>query len=147
MSTPVASDHTDSYALILPEGVKMTAPQLFDLMFVRYPKPLYLLLRLRNWLVKPFHIRTGESFRHCLLSQNDTQVVLGKTNTHLDFQVILQCTFPSPCREKIGITTHVQFHNHTGKIYFSLIRPFHRCICQYLLHRSAQIKKKEMNML
>ena len=38
---------------------------------------------------------------------------------------------------RISISTAVQYHNRLGRIYFALIRPFHRIIIRRMLRRIA----------
>ena len=76
--------------------------------------------------------------------QSEERMVLGKPNSHLTFQVQLECDTPDNLTQcqSIRITTSVKFHNTLGKIYFFFIRPFHCLICKSLLKRAARLWEK-----
>ncbi|WP_307759574.1 DUF2867 domain-containing protein [uncultured Mediterranea sp.] len=134
------ADYTDTYATTVRNARRMTAPDLFHLMFVRYPKPVQYLLRLRDWLVKPFGLQAGGGFTDLIQEQNEENVVFGKQDKHLAFEVRLTCPPPDTYKQSqlIQITTSVQFHNTLGRVYFFFIRPFHHLICRSLLKRAAR---------
>lgn len=134
------ADYTDTYTTTVRNARCMTAPDLFRLMFVRYPKPVQYLLRLRNRLVKPFGLKAGGGFTDLIQEQNEENVVFGKQDKHLTFEVRLTCAPPDTYKQcqAIQITTSVQFHNTLGRVYFFFIRPFHCLICRSLLKRAAR---------
>lgn len=134
------ADYTDTYTTTVRNARCMTAPDLFRLMFVHYPKPVQYLLRLRDWLVKPFGLQARGGFTDLIQEQNEENVVFGKQDKHLAFEVRLTCSPPDAYKQcqTIQITTSVQFHNTLGRIYFFFIRPFHRLICRSLLKRAAR---------
>lgn len=134
------ADYIDTYVATVQNACKMTARDLFRLMFVYYPKLVLYLLRLRDWLVKPFGLQGGGGFTDLVRKEDDERFVLGKSDKHLDFNVILQCDAPDAQKrcQTIRITTIVRFHNLLGKGYFFFIRPFHALICKGLLTRAAQ---------
>ncbi len=139
------ANYTDTYVATIRNARRMTAGDLFQLMFVRYPKPALYLLQLRDWLVKPFGLQRGDGFTDLIKEQNDEQVILDKSDKHLDFSVMLQCDAPdaqASC-QTIRITTIVKYHNPLGRVYFFFIRPFHALICKWLLKRAARIWEKE----
>lgn len=139
------ADYTDTYATIVRNARRMTAPDLFHLMFVRYPKPVQYLLRLRDWLVKPFGLQAGGGFTDLIQEQNEENVVFGKQDKHLAFEVRLTCTLPDTYKQcqPIQITTSVQFRSTLGRVYFFFIRPFHCLICRSLLKRAVRLWKKK----
>ena len=139
------ADYTDTYTTTVRNARRMTAADLFRLMFVRYPKPVQYLLQLRDWLFKPFGLQAGGGFTDLIQEQNEENVVFGKQDKHLAFEVRLTCPPPDTYKQSqlIQITTSVQFHNTLGRVYFFFIRPFHRLICRSLLKRAARIWGKE----
>ena len=114
------ADYTDTYTTTVRNARRMTAPDLFRLMFVRYPKPVQYLLRLRNRLVKPFGLQAGGSFTDLIQEQNEENVVFGKQDKHLTFEVRLTCAPPDTYKQcqAIQITTSVQFHTTLGFFNF-----------------------------
>lgn len=139
------ADYTDTYTTTVRNARCMTAPDLFRLMFVRYPKPVQYLLRLRNRLVKPFGLKAGGSFTDLIQEQNEENVVFGKQDKHLAFEVRLTCPPPDTYQpsQLIQIITYVQFHNTLGRVYFFFIHPFHCLICRSLLKRAARRWEKK----
>lgn len=134
------ADYTDTYTVIIRNTHRMTAKDLFQLMFIYYPKPILYMLKLRNWLVKSFGLQGGERFTELIREENEEKITLGKSDKHLEFHVLLQCDMPDArtLNQSIRITTIVKYHNSLGKIYFFFIRPFHILICKELLKRAAR---------
>lgn len=139
--------YTDTYTTTVRNACRMTAGDLFHLMFVCYPKPVQYLLRLRDQLVKPFGFQKGGGFTELIQEQSEERIVFGKSDKHLNFQVRLECDAPdnrTQC-QSIRIITSVRFHNTLGKTYFFFIRPFHCLICKTLLKRAARNWEKKNN--
>lgn len=133
--------YTDTYTTTVRNARRMTAGDLFRLMFVCYPKPVQYLLRLRDRLVKPFGLQAGSGFAELMQEQSEEEIVFDKSDKHLTFQVRLECSPPdirTRC-QSVRITTSVRFHNALGKTYFFFIRPFHCLICKSLLKRAARL--------
>ena len=133
------TDYTDTYTAVIRKSRRMTAENLFQQMFVYYPKPVLYLLRLRDWLVKPFGLKGGGGFEELITEKDDEKLIFGKSDKHLDFYVRLQCDGPKADtgQQSIRIMTSVKYHNPLGRIYFFFIRPFHTLICKRLLKRAA----------
>ena len=123
------ADYTDTYTTVLRNTSRMTAKDLFRMMFVYYPKP----------------VQGGDGFTDLIKEKDEGQVTFGKSDKHLEFQVLLQCDIPdAPTQcQSIRITTVVKYHNSLGKVYFFFIRPFHALICKWLLKRAARNWEKE----
>ena len=60
------ADYIDTYTTVLRNTSRMTAKDLFRMMFVYYPKPVQYLLRFRDWLVKPFGLQGGDGFTYLI---------------------------------------------------------------------------------
>ena len=114
------ADYIDTYTTVLRNTSRMTAKDLFRMMFVYYPKPVQYLLRFRDWLVKPFGLQGGDGFTDLIKEKDEGKVTFGKSDKHLEFQVLLQCDIPdAPTQcQSIRITTVVKYHNSLGKVYF-----------------------------
>ena len=104
------ADYTDTYTTVLRNTSRMTAKDLFRMMFVYYPKPVQYLLRFRDWLVKPFGLQGGDGFTDLIKEKDEGLVTFGKSDKHLEFQVLLQCDIPdAPTQcQSIRITTVVK---------------------------------------
>lgn len=136
-------DYTDRMTQTLTHSEPMTSQDLFQLIFVRYPKPAAWLLALRDKAVKPFGLKTGNHFEELLLSETIQEMVLGQEDKHLDFYVVLSCATPAGSWQDIHVSTYVTYHNCVGRLYFLGIRVFHAVLVKGLLKRAARLWMKE----
>ena len=76
-----------------------------------------------------------------IYSTDQTEIVLGEDDKHLDFRLSLLCSdTPSPLgKRRLIVSTVVHCHNRLGRIYFFLIAPFHRLVVQSSLRRAARM--------
>lgn len=123
--------------------------------FFGYPKWIDFLLDLRNILVKPFNLKTGEAedlhtpdqtelkkgatlTAFTVLELTDKEIILEMTDRHLDAWVSV-LLLQVHNRYEVTLTTKVKVHNALGRIYFFIIKPFHRIIVcamlRHLIHR------------
>lgn len=112
------------------------------------PKWISYLFTLRNKIVSVFGLKIsndrtevlkrinssnfeiGERFGlFKVFDKNETEIVIGENDKHLDFRVSL-ATLEG---KELFITTVVHYHNIWGKIYFSIIKPFHKVIVPIML--------------
>jgi hypothetical protein len=113
--------------------------------------PLFLrvLLKIRDIIVRPFGLKTGDGralpeilyfekgsvlvYFHVWNRNTDT-IVLEEKDKHLNFRIILQAV---KCDNGeavfFKISTLVHFNNAFGKMYFAAIRPFHNNIMKYYI--------------
>jgi hypothetical protein len=103
------------------------------------------LLSLRNFLVKPFGLKTsGASTAEPrdmigmfpVISQTPERLVAGFNDKHLDFRVVVDVAVSNDGRS-VTATTLVRTHNWLGRTYLAVIMPFHRLIVQALLRQVA----------
>lgn len=142
------ADYTDIYITTVRNTCPMTAKDLFQQIFVYYPKPVLYLLRLRDLLVKPFGLQPGGGFTDLITEQNDNKIIIYKSDKHLSFHILLQCATidASTHQQAIKISTFVNYHNSLGRVYFFFIRPFHSFLCRRMLNQAARIWEKEKRM-
>jgi Protein of unknown function (DUF2867) len=104
------------------------------------------LMRLRDAIVKPLGLRTGDDAALArmdrigvfpVLSRTPERVVLGLDDKHLDFRLAVDVATLDARRREIVATTLVQTHNWLGRTYLALILPFHRRIVPALMARNA----------
>lgn len=92
------------------------------------------LLRLRNTLVRPFGLKTGEPDRPIFATchESETELILGTDDKHLDFRIGL-------VREagRIYMATWVHPHNLWGRTYLAMVMPFHILISRGAVARMA----------
>ena len=72
------ADYTDIYITTVRNTCPMTAKDLFQQIFVYYPKPVLYLLRLRDLLVKPFGLQPGGGFTDLITEQNDNKIIFSR---------------------------------------------------------------------
>ena len=61
------------------------------------------------------------------------EVIIGTNDKHLDFRVSLL----ADDSQKLFISTVVKFHNVFGRIYFFIVKHFHRLIVPAMIKRMA----------
>jgi len=117
-------------------------------------RPVWLraLFRLRSWLVSPFGLRTSgnpspEPSTHpprigdrvglfTVMDLAADEIVLGEDDRHLDFRVSVLRQEASG-RAGLVVTTVVRIHNLLGRVYFTVIKPFHRLIVPAMMRRGV----------
>lgn len=128
-------DHIDAYECVYEPEKALDARDV-ALEFVGYrPKWFSALMRLRNWLVKPFGLRTGRSSKEpfpkeviqggriqffSIHSATSKKVVLYAEDTHLDTNLVMDTK-----SGRLLVITAVHYRNLFGRIYFFFILPFH----------------------
>ena len=70
-----------------------------------------------------------------------TEVVLGENDKHLDFRLSVLCSGQSSpgAKRHLILSTVVHCHNRLGRLYISLIAPFHRIVVQSNLRSAAMV--------
>lgn len=106
-------------------------------MFCKFPKPVALLMNLRNKLMKPFGLKTGGSFRDLITEKNEEEILICKNNKHLCFWVSIYCSLPADGWQNASVTTIVKFNNVLGKIYFIGIWIFHKLLVKSLFSKAT----------
>ena len=136
-------DVADSFAVALPPGASTDLEFWRRSVFASPPVTVRRLLRLRDLLVRPLGLREAsgadpqEGFP--VLGRSDSEVLMGLDDRHLDFRVSLRLLQPDDGGDCLALTTTVTFHGALGRLYFALVRPFHRRIVPAML-RSAVTK-------
>lgn len=92
------------------------------------------LLALRNILVRPFGLKTGEADRPIFptCQESDTEIILGTDDKHLNFRIGLY-----RAEGRIYMSTWVHPHNLWGRAYLRLVMPFHILISRGAVARMA----------
>lgn len=117
--------------------------------FKQSPAWVSALMRLRNWLVKPFGIKVDapdvtefrriiENFDPGDLDKPDNEAILTMDDKHLKFYVSAIVNVLPDHKKEVSVSTLVQFHNNSGRIYFFFIRPFHKLIVPATLKRALK---------
>jgi Protein of unknown function (DUF2867) len=92
------------------------------------------LLRLRNTLVRPFGLKTGEPGKPIFPTCHETEdeIILGTDDKHLNFRIGLYRQ-----EGRIFMSTWVHPHNVWGRTYLQLIMPVHILISRGAVARMA----------
>lgn len=133
------ADYSDAFECLCPLPESVTADDVQIALWTRSPKWLDALMRLRNWLVRPFGLRTGgsEAFQKEILKgvtdRSDTETVIAEDDKHLKFYCSVILVPAGGGLSRITVCTVVRFHNRLGQAYFTVIRPFHNMIVPRML--------------
>ncbi|MDP1753159.1 MAG: DUF2867 domain-containing protein [Reyranella sp.] len=148
------SYYWDSYEAPLRRG-DLAMTTLYLALFAHHPRWAKWLLVLRGWVVAPFGLRTtsaaeldsieikptyavGEKIaRFTLFGQNDTEIVTGGNDKHLDFRVSVRKLAEHGAR-RVVLSTSVTPHNFFGKAYLFVILPFHRLGVRTILSNAVK---------
>lgn len=100
------------------------------------------LMNLRNKIVKVFGLKAvvtnntnklvvGEKTGlFYIYNISDIEVIAGEKDSHLDF-----CTSLSIDKNRVVLSTVVKYNNTLGKIYFNIIKPFHKIVAKNSLDK------------
>ena len=115
-------------------GAGLDARQAAEKMFARGPRWLEALFRLRTMLVAPFGLKASGANEPApggmiglfpVLSETPERLVAGFDDSHLDFRIVVDVA-PLASGQQVTLTTLVRTHNLLGRIYLTVILPFHR---------------------
>nr|WP_281029375.1 DUF2867 domain-containing protein [Rhizobium sullae] len=100
------------------------------------------LLALRNLVVAPFGLRSGDeldlSTQHRglpVFSSSPERIVLGLDDRHLNFRLIVDLADLNDATLRVTATTLVQRNNLLGRVYLAAVLPFHKILVPALLSR------------
>ena len=146
--------HWDSYEAPLRRD-DLAMHEIYLALFDHHPLWARRLLALRNRIVVPLGLRAstaaqvendeprsayavGEKIAHfTLFGQDDTEIVTGGDDKHLDFRVSVRKSTEDGAT-RVVLTTAVTPHNFFGKGYLRTILPFHRLGVRMLLSNAVK---------
>jgi len=114
-------------------------------MMGRSPRWIATLISLRNFLMRPFGLKTSGANAATpremigifpVLSETPDRLVAGFDDKHLDFRVVVDVA-NSDAERSVTATTLVLTHNRLGRTYLAVIIPFHRLVVRTLLRQVA----------
>jgi hypothetical protein len=114
-------------------------------MLTQGPRWIDALMTLRNLLVTPFGLTTPAPGIAAsadrvgifpVVSETPTRLVAGFNDKHLDFRVVVDVTASGP-GQRVTATTLVLTHNLLGRLYLTIILPFHRLVVRSMLRQVA----------
>jgi hypothetical protein len=144
--------YLDSFSIEFRNPDRYSVDYLTTVLFSSVPGWIKSLLNLRDFLVRPFGLKTGlipesESIDLSIyynigdrviffpvIDRSESEIVMAENDKHLAFRTSLFFEKTSDQNlEKVYLTTLVEYHNIFGRVYFMPVKPFHRLIMQALL--------------
>lgn len=142
-------DYVDCYSEKMnPSQRNRNSSEFGKAFFTSAPKWTAVLFELRNKIVAVFGLKTSKAPKNhqkildqfqCnpgdqlglfkVYNRNENEVILGEDDKHLDFRISL---FKKD--RELHIFTVVKYNNSFGKVYFNLIKPFHKAIAPRMLN-------------
>jgi Protein of unknown function (DUF2867) len=142
-------DYSDSYKIKLKsndDNIDKITTKIFKI-----PKWVGNLLKLRNFMVKRFGLKTDDTKEMIIkpyysigskavyfnvLDRNENEIVLSENDKHLNFRISVMIEKDS-AGSTIYLSTIVQFNIFFGRLYFFPVKPLHRIIIKSLLKKYA----------
>lgn len=142
------ADLLDSYAVALPAHAPDDARVLARLALERPPAGFRLLMGMRDAVMNVVGVKTSADIRaeadgrdridfFPVVASSAAEVVLGEDDRHLDFRTAMTLVHERDRRLLVS-TTSVRCHNRLGRLYLTVIRPFHIVIVRHGLERLAR---------
>ncbi|MET0706775.1 MAG: DUF2867 domain-containing protein [Tardiphaga sp.] len=134
----------DAFSVTVSEA-SLDARRAAERVFGRSPRWVRMLLALRDAIVAPFGLITSKSARQAgvdkvgmfpVVSETPERIVAGFDDHHLDFRSLIEVA-AVPGGTRITATTVVLTHNLLGRVYLTVIAPFHRIIVRSMLRQAA----------
>lgn len=132
------ADYIDVYIFELEAIKKLHAERLQRAMWSSQPAIVEMLMKLRNKIVKSFGLQCEKPPIEKWLEQGvqkyqlfetekaTDEMMLERDDKHLKFAVSIKTvSWQKDNKKQVIVTTVVHEHNFWGKLYFTLIRPFH----------------------
>lgn len=149
--------YSDAYQCVFSGDQNISADCVMIAFWTHSPKWIDRLFALRDLLVKPFGIqpgsnrskeklidaiRTGGShglMRVVSKSRQETVICLSDRHLKAYFSIHVETlkTAADDCR-KLTVSTIVEFHNITGRIYFYMISPFHNLVIPAMIRHALK---------
>jgi hypothetical protein len=149
-----STDLADAYSVCLPPGTSNDPESLARFIFSHQPSWIGWLTDMRDTIVAGFGLKTARELRLLggdgksdrvgffkVYSRNETEIVLGEDDSHLDFRLSVMCASgqTQESNRQLVLSTVVHCHNRLGRAYLATIAPFHRMVVKASLARAAQI--------
>ncbi len=145
------SQLADAYAIALPADALMEPEVLARFMFESQPNWAKKLMQLRDILVSSLGLKTAKQliapsantaerridiFK--IYESTATEVFLGEDDSHLNFRISAQVRPATAIAEpQFIVSTVVRCNNWVGRIYITVIEPFHKAIVKAAMKDAA----------
>ena len=143
----------DAYSIELPTGASTNPELLARFIFAHQAPWIGSLMTVRDALVAGFGLKTAKRLATLeaesgagrlsifkIYSTSPSEIVLGEDDKHLNFRLSVLCSGQlSPgAKRHLILSTVVHCNNRLGRLYISLIAPFHRLVVQSSLRSAAR---------
>lgn len=145
-------DFHDCFTCTTDRAQALTPDDLMVAFWTTRPKWLATLFKIRNILVRPFGLKSGEAdageLEKAIRNGRDYQLMSVVEKTHRETIISLEdkhlkawfsVYIEGRESSNIYLSTLVKFHNRLGVAYFLVIRPFHAMIVKRIF---AQVMRK-----
>ncbi len=88
----------------------------------------------RDTYVSDYYPVGSRAVYFTVIDRNDNEILMAENDKHLDFRVSVQMNRQG-ANATVYLTTLVKFNNFLGRLYFLVVKPFHRIIIISLLKR------------
>ena len=142
-------DYSDAYKMTLSD-TSLSAEEIYINIFSYIPSWVVQLMVVRNKIVSLFGLKMGDSVSHkkvlivgekagmfLIYRIEEEEIIAGEDNIHLDFRLSVLKK-----NEEVTISTHVHYNNLFGKIYMSIITPFHKMVVKVMMKNA--LKKERL---
>ena len=142
----------DAFSICLPADASGDPESLARFIFSHQPSWIAWLTKLRDIIVVGFGLKTATHLASLasdgntnrvgifkVYSKNETEIVLGEDDKHLDFRVSVLCSSTQEINRQLIFSTVVHCNNYLGRAYIFVITPFHRMVVKASLLRAARI--------
>lgn len=136
-----AWDYIDCFDSIIHSSHPIGAKEFSDHFFA-LPKWVTILMSLRNAIVKIFGLKGEKRFSDLVKIESENIATISKDDKHLYLNVLLQTKNIGNNSCYVSISTRVKLHNRMGRLYFAVIKPFHRQLCKIVFKRTIKILEK-----
>ncbi|WP_146165942.1 DUF2867 domain-containing protein [Stenotrophobium rhamnosiphilum] len=137
---------SDAYRVVGARS-DLNARQAARAIFNSPPAWVNALMALRNWIVGWFGLKAGTRSTATnepsrvgifpIVLESPQEILLGMDDHHLDFRLIVTLDSTSASTQTITVTSLVKTHNRLGRVYLTMILPFHRLLARTMLARAS----------
>lgn len=136
------ADWADCFEVTVPRSV--TAGEAARQAFSQMPAWASALMAVRDVLMRPFRLKGAHdpALRRAnrmgffpVVSETDSEMVLGFDDRHLDFRIFVEARPMAAGATRVRMATLVLRHNRLGRLYITAITPFHKLIVASVMGR------------
>ncbi len=116
------------------------------------------LMRVRNTIVRPFGLKTGDEAEfksapyyhvgsravyYTVIERKENEIIMEENDKHLKFRISVLTDYKE---SNIYLTTLVHFNNLFGRLYFFIVKPFHKMIVRSVLQRLSITNNRQITL-